>query len=222
MSAPHFVDPARLFSELLIQINVCCFAVGGTYPVNCNLESAETLLQSAIWAIRGPSDALTDALDALPAATYVTDAEGRITHYNKACVPLAGRVPERGRDRWCVSWKLFTTDGEPLPHAECPMAIALRERREVRGFEAFAERPDGSRVRFAPFPTPIFDDDGNLAGAVNMLIDVTDRRRADELREQAARCRRLSSSVLDRCTLDALEAMAREYEEEAAKLDRAH
>jgi len=42
---------------------------------------------------------------------------------------------------------------------------------------------------------------------------------AENLREQAERCRRLSSSALDRRTLDSLEAMAREYDERAARMD---
>lgn len=163
---------------------------------------------------------MREALDALPVAIYMTDPDGHVTFYNKACVGIAGRVPEPGMDRWCVTWKLFTVDGEPLPHEDCPMAITVKERREVRGAEAFAERPDGSRVRFQPFPTPLFDDEGAFLGAVNMLIDVTDRSRAEELRVQAARCRRLISSVLDRQTIAALTAMAHEYEEEADRLGR--
>jgi hypothetical protein len=59
------------------------------------------------------------------------------------------------------------------------MAVAIRERRAIRGVEAVAERPDGSRVNFRPYPTPVFDDDGQLAGAVNLLLDITDRRRPD-------------------------------------------
>lgn len=187
-----------------------------------SLETAETLLGAALDAVGRPGNEMIEALDALPAAIYVTDAEGRITHYNPACVDLAGREPELGIDRWCVTWKLYTPDGDFLPHDCCPMAVAIKERREVRGTEAVAERPDGSRIRFQPFPTPLFDASGNLTGAVNLLLDVTDRHRAGDLREQAARCRRLVSSALDRRTLDALTTMADEYEEEADRLDRAH
>ena len=49
--------------------------------------------------------------------------------------------------------------------------------RSIRGVEAVAERPDGTRINFIPYPTPLFDEDGNLAGAVNLLLDVTSRRR---------------------------------------------
>ena len=118
-------------------------------------------------------------LEALPVAVYITDALGQITFFNEAAVKLAGRRPVLGTDGWCVSWRLFRLDGSPLPHDQCPMAITLRERRAVRGEEAIAQRPDGSRVRFAAYPTPLFDDQGDLTGAVNMLLDVTERHLAD-------------------------------------------
>ena len=118
-------------------------------------------------------------LDALPAAVYTTDAQGRITYYNRAAVELAGREPVIGSDEWCVTWRLYTPDGTFLPHDECPMAIALRENRPVRGVEALAERPDGSRRPFLPFPTPLRDLAGNLVGAVNMLVDIGERKEAE-------------------------------------------
>jgi PAS domain S-box-containing protein len=119
------------------------------------------------------------ALDALPAAVYVTDAAGRITYYNEAAAALWGCRPTLGHDQWCGSWKLFWPDGRPLPHDQCPMAVALREGRPVRGVEAVAERPDGVRTPFIPYPTPLRDADGRLVGAVNMLIDISDRRDAE-------------------------------------------
>ena len=167
----------------------------------------------------GSPAALAQALDRLPAAAYATDAEGVITHFNPACVPMAGRTPEVGRDRWCVTWKLETLDGAPLPHDACPMAVALREKRSVRGQEAVAERPDGTRVRFAPYPTPLIDVDGRVVGAVNLLVDVTDKRRREHLRTQAAKCRRLAASVDHRHTAAALTQMADEYDAEIATLN---
>ena len=122
---------------------------------------------------------LRELLEFLPAAIYTTDAEGRITFYNEAAVKLAGRKPALGSDSWCVSWKLYWPDGTPMPHEDCPMAVALRENRAVRGGEAVAERPDGSRVPFVPYPTPLRDGDGNLVGAINMLVDISDRKEAE-------------------------------------------
>jgi PAS domain S-box-containing protein len=130
-------------------------------------------------AARESEHRLRDVLNALPAAIYTTDAQGRITFYNEAAVEMSGRRPELGRDEWCVTWKLFTTDGEPLPHDQCPMAVALKEDRPIRGVEAIAERPDGTRIPFIPYPTPLHDASGALTGAVNMLVDVSHRKDAE-------------------------------------------
>ena len=134
-----------------------------------------------------------ELLDALPAAIYTTDAAGRITFYNEAAAELWGHRPALGSSEWCGSWKLFRPDGTPMPHDECPMAIALKEDRAVRGEEAACERPDGTRVPFIPYPTPIHDDAGRLVGAVNMLVDITDRKRAEE--QQALLVRELHHRV---------------------------
>jgi PAS domain S-box-containing protein len=125
-------------------------------------------------------------LDALPAAIYTTDAEGRITYFNQAAADLAGRRPELGADEWCVTWRLYRPDGTPLPHDQCPMAVALKENRPVRGEEAILERPDGTRIAFAPYPTPLRDASGALIGAVNMLVDISDRKATESARAYLA------------------------------------
>src|SRR6476620_10006569 len=122
---------------------------------------------------------LETLIRALPAAIYTTDAAGRITFYNEAAAELWGCRPELGKDEFCGSWKLYWPDGRPMPHGQCPMALALKEQRVVRGIEAKAERPDGTFVHFVPYPTPLYDASGILIGAVNMLIDISDRKRAD-------------------------------------------
>jgi PAS domain S-box-containing protein len=130
-------------------------------------------------ALRDSERGLQELLAAIPAAIYTTDAAGKITYYNEAAVELAGRRPTLGSDDWCVTWKLYWPDGTPLPHDQCPMAVALKEGRPIRGKEAVAERPDGTRVPFIPFPTPIRDARGNVTGAINMLIDVSERKQAE-------------------------------------------
>ena len=133
---------------------------------------------------------LHDIIEAIPAAVYTTDADGRITFFNHAAVEFSGRVPQLGSDSWCVTWKLYNTDGSPLPHDQCPMAVALKEKRPVLGCEAVAERPDGERRFFMPYPTPLFDENGSVTGAVNMLVDITDRKHAETiLRESEERFR---------------------------------
>lgn len=118
-------------------------------------------------------------LDVLPAAVYATDADGLITYYNEPAADLWGLRPRIGEASFCGSWKLYHPDGTPMAHDECPMAVALKTGVPVRGAEAVLERPDGSRVPFIPFPTPVFDAEGRLVGAVNMLVDITERKQTE-------------------------------------------
>jgi len=128
--------------------------------------------------IRESEQHMRDLLEALPAAVYTTDANGRITFFNKACSEMAGRTPQIG-DEWCVTWRLYSADGTPMAHDQCPMAVALKEDRPVRNVEAIAERPDGTLVPFMPYPTPLHAADGKLIGAINMLVDISERKQAE-------------------------------------------
>ena len=175
----------------------------------------EDLISLALAAALHGESELHTALEAQPAPIYTTDANGWITFFNRACIDFAGQTPTLGEARWCVTWKLYGEDGAFLPHEDCPMAVAIREKRTVRGAVAAAERPDGTRVMFTPYPTPLFGEDGEIIGAVNILIDITDQRQAGALRGQAERCRRLAHSVTDQQAVDTLLLMASEYDEKA-------
>ncbi len=183
-----------------------------------SLQTADDMVNAALGVLEKCDDRLLSALDRLAAPLYVTDARGFITYFNPSCIQFAGRTPAVGKDRWCVSWKLFTDAGAPLPHEQCPMADAIHLRRKIRGVSAIAERPDGTRVHFMPYATPLLSEDGALLGAVNILIDITDQRQAGALRAEAVRCRRLAAAIGDERARDALERMAKEYDAKAAAL----
>jgi PAS domain S-box-containing protein len=135
-------------------------------------------------------------LEAIGVGVYVTDAAGRITYFNAAATELWGRTPEFGEE-WCGSWRLFSLDGRPIAHAACPMAIALTEGRPVRGEVAVVERPDGSRVVLMPYPTPLRDADDRIVGAVNVLVDVTERHSAEAALRGAVEALAASNAVKD-------------------------
>ena len=148
-------------------------AIGGFQDITAAVRKAEAE------ALSDSLRRMSDVLQALPSAIYITDAEGRLTFYNEAAAEFWGLRPTVGEARWCGSWKLNAPDGAALAHDQCPMAIALREGRAVRGYEGVAERPDGRRSPFKPFPTPLYDARGRLVGAVNTLVDMTDERAAE-------------------------------------------
>ena len=124
-------------------------------------------------------ESLRAMIEAVPIAVYTTDAHGRLTFFNQAAVKLSGRVPELNTDQWCVTWKIFLPDGTPLPHDQCPMAMALKRGEVVSGGECIAERPDGTRFWFSPYPAVLRDGQGRITGGINMLVDITARKVAE-------------------------------------------
>jgi PAS domain S-box-containing protein len=112
----------------------------------------------------------------LPTALYTVDTSGVLTFYNEAAAELWGRHPKIGKDLWCGSWRICLPDGSPLPLDQCYMAIALQKNTSIRGVEVLIEKPDGTRTPVLPFPTPIRNNEGKLIGALNMLVDISERR----------------------------------------------
>ncbi|HEX8378566.1 MAG TPA: PAS domain S-box protein [Pedobacter sp.] len=116
----------------------------------------------------------------LPVAVYTTDLDGKIQLYNKAAATLWGREPEIGKDQWCGSWKIYNSEAIAMALDTCPMAITLKTGNPVVGDQIIVEQPCGKRRIIAPHPFPVYDLDGRMQGAINMLVDITDRNRAEE------------------------------------------
>lgn len=119
-------------------------------------------------------------LNLLPSATYLCDAEGVVHNCNRACVRLWGREPDAARHRWVGADHVYSTEGLPLAVTDFPSAIAVRERRVITGAEVLISRPDQSLRRVVVSASPIFQKSGNVAGAICVLIDVTDVRKREK------------------------------------------
>ena len=142
-------------------------------------------------------------LQALPLPIYTTDLEGRITFYNEAAADFAGCRPTLG-EQWGVIWRVYRLDGTALPHDQCPIATALREGRLVRRMDAIAERPDGTKVRFTLYPTPLRDSSGQPIGCINLLMDLTEKYEAQAVAERLASIVESSDDAIVSKTLDGI------------------
>jgi PAS domain S-box-containing protein len=129
-------------------------------------------------------------LNRLPAAVYVCDPDGYVIFHNEAAVELWGRRPEIGKDLWCGSWRLYDVQGNRIPLDSCPMARTLKLKAPVSGTEIIIEQPSGKRFHILPHPSPIYDENGVMTGAINMLVDVTHQTNFRNLQKHAEKLSR--------------------------------
>jgi PAS domain S-box-containing protein len=143
-------------------------------------------------------------LDKLPAGAYTCDSEGLITYFNEQAVQLWGREPKPNDpvDRYCGSFRLFAVDGSPLRHDQCWMALALQTGKGFNREEIIIERPDGSRINALAHANPIHDDLENVVGAVNVLVDISERRQAEDAKALLASIVESSDDAIVSKTLD--------------------
>lgn len=133
---------------------------------------------------RRKSEAIYKQLvQALPAPLYTCDAEGRILLYNHPAAVLWGRHPRIGKDLWCGSRRIYRPDGSPLPHDECPMAVAIKEGRGVSD-EVLIERPDGARANVLVDAQLLRDESGAVKGAVNLMTDISEQKRLHRRKDE--------------------------------------
>jgi signal transduction histidine kinase/CheY-like chemotaxis protein len=145
---------------------------------------------SAIRTVPASTEAeFHELLEKLPAGAYTCNVDGLITYFNKQAVRVWGRAPRLNdpAHRFCGSFRLFDRDGKPLQHEECWMALAIRNRRQYSGQEIVVEQPGGTRLTVLAHANPIRDKNGRVIGAVNVLVDITERKRFEAALQNADR-----------------------------------
>jgi len=134
-------------------------------------------------------------IENLPIATYSCNAEGHVLIYNKAAAVLWDGKPEIEKDLWCGSGKIYNEHGNPIPCDKSPMAIALKEGRKITDQEIIIERPNGDRINIMPNSVPFLDSSGRVTGAVNVLIDISARKKAELKLKQSEKSLKESQEV---------------------------
>jgi PAS domain S-box-containing protein len=165
------------------------------------LEDKCIALEHALAHAEDNESRLRQILDVLPAAAYTCDTRGLITYCNQRAVEFWGRSPRLHDpvDRYCGSFRLFRTDGvTPVAHDECWMAIAVQTGEPMHECEIVIERADGSRRLALAHAHPLRDRSGKRVGAVNVLVDVTQRDEARaEIKASRERLSGLVNSAMD-------------------------
>jgi PAS domain S-box-containing protein len=96
-----------------------------------------------------------------------------------------------------TSWRIFLPkEGTPPAPEQMPLYRASQFGEEIRNAEFEMEAEDGRRVPVLVSASPIRDTQGNIIAAINAWLDITDRKRAEEvLLESEALYRAIARSI---------------------------
>lgn len=142
-------------------------------------------------------------VDILPAGVCTCGADGVINFFNRRAVEIWGRTPPipDPKERFCGSFQLYTLDGQLIPPEENPVAVALRTGSSFRGVEARVVRPDGTSVIAEVNIDPFRDESGQIVGAINVFLNVSERHKVGEELRTLNDAARLLGSTLDLPTI---------------------
>lgn len=116
---------------------------------------------------------------------YGIDREGCCTFVNRAGAQLLGYAPEalRGRNMHALVHHRHA-DGRPYPEHDCPILNAYRRGLPCRNDDEVFWRADGTsfETEYSSYPVT---EGGELHGAVITFVDISERKRAERLLQQA-------------------------------------
>ncbi len=136
----------------------------------------------ALGAMLRASDGI---LDMLPIATFICDARGTIIQYNSRAVEIWGRAPAPGQTHEDFNANSHFLDADGALVIRSLLSEVLATGTPVRDAERVVERTDGKRIVVSVNIDPLRDAKGDLVGAVNCFLDITERKRIDTALEQS-------------------------------------
>lgn len=129
---------------------------------------------------------LTQILETMAEGVCIIDHRGKLTYTNLMAQKILGHDQSEMLTRTYndAKWQNLRLDGSPLPYEEHPMSIMMATGNPVYDLEISVQPATGERFYISFNAAPIFDENGVLAEGVGTFMDVTNRRKLIELKDE--------------------------------------
>lgn len=118
---------------------------------------------------------LVSALEQLGEGVIVADANGRLVFINAAAARIHGvKQLDVEPDDYSDAYQLLTSEGEPHPPQNLPLARAVANGETVEEAHWKIRRPDGTIVDAVGTARPILNEEGQQVGSVLTMSDRTE------------------------------------------------
>ena len=156
------VSPHHLFTRLLVIALAVIFAMIATRHA-ARRRQAEKSRQSLLQQWTATFDAINDTV-------CVLDSALRVTQCNKAMLKLLGKSRQDVIGHHCYE----LVHGREKPIEGCPLLRMMETHQREIAVLSLGER------WFEGVADPVLGEDGHLLGAVHILSDITERKKAEE------------------------------------------
>ncbi len=139
-------------------------------------------------ALRATNQTLQTLIQASPLAIVTINADGNVTMWNPAAERLFGWSEQEVLGH---SLPIIPLDKQEEFSAICQDKL---QGKSHSGLEVSRQRKDGSLIDVSLWTAPLFDGNGIVRGSLGLLVDITDRKQAEEeLRRSEARFREVAT-----------------------------
>ena len=122
----------------------------------------------------------------IPVPLYTCDKNGKIILFNDALVDFCGKEPDLVNDLWCPIKNMYRIDGSLIPR-EIWQNFDKKQVYDNNGVRLIFELYDGTKKNIMMYPELILEENGEIEGIINCLIDVTEQENARKELENVAK-----------------------------------
>jgi two-component system sensor histidine kinase DctS len=172
-SEPKLLPNLLVGSVIALSIGLLWSLWALWHDVNRRLAAEDALRQQVVFR--------TAMENSLVTGMRARDLEGRVTYVNPAFCQMIGKPPEEllGRKPPMPYWAPEVMDEYEQRFSEVMAGTVTPQ-----GFETVFQRADGGRFPVLIFESPLVDNSGRQTGWMGSILDISDRKRIEDLNRQ--------------------------------------
>lgn len=128
--------------------------------------------------LRTNEERLTQILETMAEGVVIVDRERKMTYANPMAKKLMGIRSVEGGKYEQEDWAVLFVNGSTLPVKDYPTETTMRTGNPVYDYEIAVQPDEGERFYISINAAPLRDSDEQIIGAIATFMDVTNRRKA--------------------------------------------